>query len=393
MTGIRLSLQKVHMKTNIELYNNEINIKNIYDGLNLDLHASTISEGSNEIVVLDQNYRSMSRLYRIEEFVKDISASHELGFIWIRNKNNNPQLKRLSLGRYLVEIDSFRSIYSSSIIYSEWVNAFYECFAKLGLEDEIFHSATSPSIIQNKLILDRFNDLIEAIRDVVNSCKFRQRIATRKQRSYRNFLSGALYIEKLLEKIKRLLVLRLDLYYEQEYQETLTVDDVKLHLKHLLSNRRSNNIFSSMEGYIWKIEYGHEGRGFHIHLMLFFNERERCKDSYICSEIGKYWINTIVSGKGSYFNCNYDKNRYRKLGIGKIHRSDSNKIDNLYEAMKYLTKSDQYFMFKRVAKTRVYGRGILPKKVPARANLGFDECISLKNEVDSLGNERGIHLS
>jgi hypothetical protein len=67
----------------------------------------------------------------------------------------------------------------------------------------------------------------------------------------------------------------------------ITIEQAKRYLNELLNNRRSNSLFAALGGYIWRLEYGGDGKGYHFHVILFFDGKDRCQDAYNADLIGK----------------------------------------------------------------------------------------------------------
>lgn len=106
-------------------------------------------------------------------------------------------------------------------------------------------------------------------------------------------------------------------------------------------------------------------KGFHYHLVLFFNGQNHEDDEYIAKKISDYWEIVITKGEGYCFNSNQEKRRYerenRDIGIGMIEYHDLEKRKYLLQNMKYVTKTDQYIKLKNSPKTRTFGRGTMPE--------------------------------
>jgi hypothetical protein len=121
-----------------------------------------------------------------------------------------------------------------------------------------------------------------------------------------------------------------------------------------------------MLGYVWKLEYGNF-KGFHYHMIFFFDGSKLQKDNKIAELLGNYWQNNITQGNGLYYNCNRDKSIYKNCGIGMINYSDIELIKNLKKSVaSYLTKIDYYGRIvakdKKGNKRRTFGRGEITAK-------------------------------
>jgi hypothetical protein len=155
-----------------------------------------------------------------------------------------------------------------------------------------------------------------------------------------NYQSMNSYIDNLFVRHGRLLVLRIDLSYQQNINcnGLQAKEDFEL----LINTMHSNNVFNHLCGYAWKLEYG-VSKGFHYHVILFFDGSKVRQDISRAKMIGEYWANNITQGKGLYYNCNLEKDKYDYCGIGMINHYDEEMIENLKNKVAwYLTKPDDY---------------------------------------------------
>lgn len=166
----------------------------------------------------------------------------------------------------------------------------------------------------------------------------------------KNFKSVKNYINDLFdEKKDRLLVVRVDLGYGLNNREGVTAQEAfeeylqaKKDRESLFYNIRSNELFEYLVGYVWKLEYG-LNKGFHFHMLFFFDGSKVREDVTLAKMIGEYWQNQITGGRGLYYNCNAFKDDYEKLGIGMINYYDKDLRENLInEVAAYLVKTDLY---------------------------------------------------
>lgn len=202
--------------------------------------------------------------------------------------------------------------------------------------------------------------LIE-LRNRLLSAEHRYRMVDHEREVQNNLMACSDYVNGLFDRWSRLVVIRIDLGYRKEL--TVEFDELEADLKRLHTNRRHNDTFRSLCGYIIKIEYGIE-KQLHIHAFLFFNghKRQGNKDSYIAETIGKYWVDVITSGRGSYWNCNDQKHKYKYVGIGLVEVGDSDKRQNLLRAVSYLCKKRTQVIKPRAdLQTKLLRKGQLSK--------------------------------
>jgi hypothetical protein len=184
----------------------------------------------------------------------------------------------------------------------------------------------------------------------------------------RNDKSAAEYLDTLFKQYSKLNVLRVDLAYKKEIANNLTLEEAKNDMRHLLNNRRSKpSIFSNCVGHIFKIETTEE-KGPHIHTAFIFDGSKVEKDVYLASKLGKYWVDKITDKRGIFHNCNAEKAKYEKCGIGKISHNDEQMRSNLVnEVIPYLTKGEQSIKSLKTGREKSFSRGI---PVARKSNAG-----------------------
>jgi hypothetical protein len=356
----------------------DLSFKDIYDE---ESHDSTFVMKNDETLLINRNGDAfISSLTGIEKFVLDVAVSNEMGFEKSYT-NNGTKFKILSLGNAFKYINGFVAAYSQNYVYSDYVAVFFDVAKSLGLMSYTLHhpNFNVPRNEGDPILMegDVFNSLISNIRDIVNSRRFKKKVASRNVNSTRNFISLCNYVDRLFDRYPKLLVLRIDLSYWNKSQgdpenhecalHDIPIERVVADRERFFNNIRRNKFGKDQVGYIWKLEYGYT-KGHHIHLILFFDGSKKQKDAFLAQEIGEYWKNDITSGMGYCYNCNRDKSVYKKLGIGMINHYDNKLRDNLKIVLKYLTKKDQCLHRKLSVKCKVMGRGEMPQ--PKVSNVG-----------------------
>ena len=161
----------------------------------------------------------------------------------------------------------------------------------------------------------------------------------------------------------RHLILVLTLSYCREFQHLVNLETIRLHRDQLLNNRRSNKLLAGINGYVWKIEEGHNGAGLHMHLILFYAGEHRA-DCYLTRSIGEYWVNVVTQGAGSYWNSNADKAFHEMhghgIGTGQIDRHDPVKREALRKNLLYLAKEEQEVVKGANSHLRMFGTSAFP---------------------------------
>jgi hypothetical protein len=180
-------------------------------------------------------------------------------------------------------------------------------------------------------------------------------------------------------------VLRVDLAYRKDVDTAFLNEEeinekywqAKADREHLFRNTRSNSLFNSMVGYCWKLELAPH-KGFHYHMIFFYDGSKVQQDTNIARMIGEYWMNVITQGKGLYYNCNADKSKYERCGIGTINHYDTELRENLNLAAQYLAKPDDYLRdnASNIEVDRTFGRGVMREKIE---NRGRPRKIGIQN--------------
>ncbi|MGB2552225.1 YagK/YfjJ domain-containing protein [Campylobacter sp. MOP51] len=172
------------------------------------------------------------------------------------------------------------------------------------------------------------------------------------------------YLDELVKKYSRLDVVRIDLLYKKEARSKVTIESFDKDLNRLNNNRRGNEIFDNVVGYVSKMEQGDKVNDhLHAHLVFFING-QKSKDrsgSSIARKIGNYWEQTITKGNGSHHNCNIKK--YKSNGLGRVDYNDKTKIQIVKEnTLSYLCKGEQSIITPEGKKIKALRRGGMPKQ-------------------------------
>lgn len=225
-----------------------------------------------------------------------------------------------------------------------------------------------PSLLQvstanevRKLMV-HLNNCVDQIRKAVKTKSFLAKLNSYQRSSNKNYKELTEYVDALFERYSRLLVLRVDLSYSKE-NSTTTQDQAKRDRERLFGNARSNRLFGDMVGHIWKLEHGPE-KGFHYHMMFFFDGSKVREDITLSKRIGEYWTDVVTKGRGLYYNCNAGKFVYKSCGIGMIEHADAKLRAGLCRAVFYLTKTDLYMKLK--TEGRGMGKGFYPVRKDSR---------------------------
>ncbi|MFQ1997100.1 inovirus-type Gp2 protein [Aeromonas veronii] len=226
----------------------------------------------------------------------------------------------------------------------------------------LIHEKYLDSDVGYELARDINNALYAFLREF-QSKAHRKRLNNLNRVESRNQLSIATYVNSLFDQHAKLLVLRLDIGYHEDYYDQLTLDLVTNDLRCYL--RRIQNKYPALVGYIWKLEYGVDRR-FHTHITFIFNGAIHQRDISLSRAIGGLWED-ITDNNGIYYNCQVRREEYQRWGtdgIGMVHYSDTVKRVHLINALSYLTKLDTQILAILPADRRTFGRMETPSSQP-----------------------------
>jgi len=250
------------------------------------------------------------------------------------------------------------SIYREDLDYSEHIEAFWEQLDAMGwLEDP----AGLDAVIETLKLADVHHFCVKlAMR--TRSISFTRRRADRRYQAHKTREHLASYLNEVLQRYSRSLVIRVDLGLKQEHQSDITIETFYEYWDAFYRRFEYHKIFWEMSGYAWDIEQGVE-RGYHVHTAFIYPGRLFRNDRFKAHQIVELW-QEITNGMGCAYICNnadYMANFERKgtLGIGMIHRDRPREVENCINALCYLSdpdKVDQYLRAKPEGR-RTFARG------------------------------------
>jgi hypothetical protein len=338
-----------------------------------------LDENGNLIETEDYLFENfLNNLAAIDKFVSDVMASTEPAYKYTEFYVYREQLKfkrynleRLPLSKYFTKVINLGRHLLLGYEFSDNVELFLNSCRILNLGPEYFNHPMADSLKKGIKNFELFNDLIGLIRANSQSVEFRSKISYLHYNSSRNYAAAVKFVQKLF--VRRLMVLRIDLYYYSEYAKNVTPEDAKKDLARFLYNlRRNKELSDNLEGYIWKWEYGHQKK-IHCHMLFFYNGSQVQNDEYWSHNLGTYWNEIISNGRGRFYNGNtkLNKAKYESrglLGIGMIDRiHDDPAMDKgkakrdilINKILKYILKADQVLLAKKLggASFRIFGKG------------------------------------
>ncbi|MEX5731987.1 YagK/YfjJ domain-containing protein [Providencia hangzhouensis] len=210
--------------------------------------------------------------------------------------------------------------------------------------------------------LQCLNEAFREFQSMLKSPDYKKQVRAFEQGAQKNYRRAQQYIDSLYQRYSKLLVVRVDLSYKSGICHRVKAHHLRQHRQALYKAINSNPLFSCCVGYILKLEFGME-KGFHYHALFFFNGQKVRQDITLGKLIGELWQERITEWAGLYFNCNYQKEKYRELGIGLLKRTDAESKKGLLNAVRYLCKADAWVRLAVPELKRTFWRGeIKPRK-------------------------------
>lgn len=144
-------------------------------------------------------------------------------------------------------------------------------------------------------------------------------------------------IDALFNDYSRLLFIRLDLYWQKHCSDVISHQNMNEAFDRLRNNLRFNSLFEHYITYCAKLEYGLE-RGWHFHVLFFFDGQRVRNDYLLAQGIGQYWSTVITRNLGAYYSANMNSDQYQNYVMGAINYYERDKIMNAKAAACYLAK-------------------------------------------------------
>lgn len=341
-----------------------------YDGIASIFIESLDCEISDDGVEVSEDRDIAKVLVKIDKMVDrfDLNDIYFVGRCGMKCSEGEKAYKKLTFGDSAVlsfkckTVNKFFSVYLSVRDYRKRdlfaVKAFSpNITAYLKWMDDVEKAIENFDKLNYTDFENRIRKCFLTLSDKLNDLKFKIIKLKAKKACDKNYRSMLSYIDRLFENRSRLLVVRVDLKYKKNHNDSVRrsmseygisgrgideFESVKSDMERLLANRRHNKIFDGLLGYVWKLEYGVLTR-YHYHVVFFFNSSTKRADKLIGKNIGEYWSNEITQGRGAYFNVNSSSNYYKFDVRGQVHYTDVDAREGLRRIASYFSKAD-YFM-------------------------------------------------
>ncbi|MQA21527.1 YagK/YfjJ domain-containing protein [Rugamonas rivuli] len=334
----------------------------------LDNHELTVEEifsDSDEEVSYCITQDAKGNLIKEIDIQQELNTAHIEEFVTVVAFPEDMTSKvMLEIPECYSMMNGFLDKYNPNYFYGPKTTLFYDAIKQtpgIGIDYRFSSSSFSDNYGNPNPSFLLFDDLVINIKNIRNSAEFKDKYRKWKENFKKSYDSTRNYVDDLFEKYSKLLVVRLDLGFKQQGvlgKEEVSIEKTKKLLLKFLNAKRSNNIFSDVVGYVWKLEYG-ELKGYHYHLLIFMNGSNTQRDIYRGLMMGQYWI-SLTQGDGVFYVSNFKKRYFAKnglLGIGMVSHFEQDKRKNLNTILRYFFKPDQYLKEKPAKGTRTCGKG------------------------------------
>ncbi|WP_200639444.1 YagK/YfjJ domain-containing protein [Stutzerimonas xanthomarina] len=331
--------------------------------------AGLVVEDLGEIPLLRLEESLLLDLRRIEKMMRRLEVCKESNLFTCFIEKGVVRIKAKRLGNNFV-LSLLQGVCKFDYHFpvhevNPYIEVFYKCINRL---DESFMFDGWDRLIDKDAVvfLEAMNRIVCFARSEMSGKSFKKLKGRFYKASKKRSDSLDSYIDALFDKHSRLLVVRVDLSYRADFfnkgdgfDEKLAL--VKAHWATMQRDLYKGKPADSLLGFACKLEYG-QLKGFHLHLLLFYNGSVRRQDGVLGKMLGEHWRDSVTAGAGTYFNCNAVKAKYRHLGIGMINFDQTECRDALKNRVaSYLTKID-YWVRLSPCKGRAFFRGNMPKK-------------------------------
>lgn len=205
--------------------------------------------------------------------------------------------------------------------------------------------------------------VLYVIRRVSAHPAYKAELAKGSRRANDRYSSCVRYALRLFEAHPKLLVLRVDLYFEGVARLSSQSPEAKQAYDRLLSDLSEGRVIPGVIGYIAVSEDGLERR-LHHHLMVFCDGQYHQNGYHLSESIGNYWVGKCVGTRllASFKNCWVRRREYRFNALGVVHYTDSRMIMGLREALEYMCKDEGHTYL-----SKGYGKGLRKGQSPRRS--------------------------
>ena len=211
------------------------------------------------------------------------------------------------------------------------------------------YAITNPNVLDMQQEVPRalMTRIFRVIRRICLSKKFRNRVNNSTRNAKERYLSCANLMIDLLKEDARLLILRVDLYFEGDAKVLSESEEAEQAYEKFLRTLREHRLVPDLLGYIAKREDGLERR-IHFHVLVAM-QADLHQQAYPWIEhMGEFWVKECVGAPtlASHFNCWKRRNEYEYSCVGVLHYTDSRMLMGLRLALEYMCKEGPHLLVK-----------------------------------------------
>ena len=335
-------------------------------------HAIIFKTDSNDKTIIDRDEsRFLRTLKNIEQIMIAIRSSRMSEFSASYRKNSY-EMVSTKIGEKLINILKFERFDTDEYCLHQernpLITMFIELVNKCHIKSVIgrwFKFKFTNTYELNNCVR-QLNQLVQNLRMAMRDSYFLHQYKNYFRRGIKNRKSAIDLVNTLFARHSKLMIVRIDLRYQNpvnsalplKEQSPITFAETRQHREQFFKQIYSQPFGKYIVGWSWKLEWGFK-RGFHYHVIFYFNGARVRQDVIYGRLLGEFWKNEITGGLGDYHNCNAAKSSYKYPGIGTIHRDDTEAKKGLDKAINYLTKSEHYVRLMMDGKHRAFGRSNL----------------------------------
>lgn len=243
------------------------------------------------------------------------------------------------------------------------VQAFLEAALPLA---GVFIGATRPTIVFNddrRFTWENYLEFLHKLHRICKTMELRKTLYDRNVRMpHKRFDTLKSLLARLYGSHSRLLVIRVDLKYQEAYVKDVDFATHQLHVQDVCETaQRRKGIFQGCLGFALRMEDAPD-TGLHCHVVFFFDGVKHCRDLHAAMRICNWWNDTVTLGKGLAWNVNQHWRQQVETGqvspedcvVGMVDRCDEDRVLKMVRVMRYLCHPGQDVLYKPNKTTRTF---------------------------------------
>ncbi len=248
------------------------------------------------------------------------------------------------------------------------------------------HAAGGEACTCSEVLVGLLRRFVRFVRRVRKCWPFVNAIKAYDRQAQDNFSSARDFIYYMAGKRSRLLIIRVDLYFQPYHKPEQAREAIINFLRWLRGEACKRNLLPGYLGFIVKQENGLI-RGTHWHLMVFCDGHVHCKGAYLAEQLGEMWAKHTGQGPGSYNNCFSNPLKYFYDALGILEFDDVRKMIGLRLAIHYMTKQ-QCVLKASNDRVKVFWRSPIPRSSRGKSGRPRQHRTSLAILKRMLGGKR-----